>query len=92
MPRYLVERTFACAWEAAAGTSSAASDAHLREGVTWLRSYITGDRCRSYCIVDGPSPAAIRRAAARSGLPVDRISEVRLLDPHAPHHAEELPS
>lgn len=94
MPRYLVERTFACAWEAAvgAGLSSAASDAHLREGVTWLHSYITGDRRRSYCIVVGPSPAAIRRAAAHSGLPVDRISEVRVLDPHAPHHPEELRS
>lgn len=94
MPRYLVERTFTCAWEAAvgAGISSAASDAHLCEGVTWLHSYITRDRRRSYCIVVGPSPAAIRRAAAHSGLPVDRISEVRVLDPHAPHQPEELRS
>lgn len=94
MPRYLVERTFACVWEAAAGAgmSCAASDAHLREGVTWLHSYITPDRRRSYCIVVGPSPEAIRRAAAHSGLPVDRISEVWVLDPHAPHYPEELRS
>lgn len=91
MPRYLVERSFAFAWEAAVGTdgSSVTSESHLREGVTWLHSYITPDRRRSFCIVVGPSPAAIRRAAAHGGLPVDRISEVRVFDPHAPHHPEE---
>lgn len=94
MPRYLVERSFAFAWEAAvgAGGSCVASESHLREGVTWLHSYITPDRRRSYCVVVGPSPAAIRRAAAHSGLPVDRISEVWVLDPHVTHHPEELSS
>ena len=94
MPRYLVERTFANAWEAAvgAGTSSAACATPVREGVTWLHSYITPDRHRSYCIVVGPSPAAIRRAAAQSGLPVDRISEVQVIDPHAAHDPKELHS
>jgi Protein of unknown function (DUF4242) len=94
MPRYLVERSFACAWDAAAGTgmSCTVSETHAREGVTWLHSYITQDRRRSYCIVVGPSPEAIRRAAAHNGLAVDRISEVRVLDPHAPHHPEELHS
>lgn len=94
MPRYLVERSFARAWDAAAGAgmSCAASDTHVLEGVTWLHSYITRDRRRSYCIVVGPSPEAVRRAAAHSGLPVDRISQVWLLDPHTPHHPEELQS
>jgi hypothetical protein len=94
MPRYLVERSFARVWEAAAGTglSLAESDSHVREGVTWVHSYVTPNRRRSYCIVVGPSPEAIRRAAAHSGLPVDRISEVRVLDPHATHPPEELSS
>ncbi|TMG81330.1 MAG: DUF4242 domain-containing protein, partial [Betaproteobacteria bacterium] len=33
-------------------------------------------------IYDAPNPEAIRRVAVRSGLPVDRITEVRVLDPY----------
>jgi hypothetical protein len=32
-----------------------------------------------------PNPEAIRSAAARNGLPIDRISEVRVLDPYLHH-------
>jgi Protein of unknown function (DUF4242) len=94
MPRYLVERTFASIGEAAAcldaSSCADARESHLREGVTWLHSYVAAGRGRSYCIVTGPSPAAIRRAASSSGMPVDRITEVRVLDPHAHHQPEEL--
>jgi len=50
--------------------------------VTWVHSYVTPDRVTTYCIYDGPDPEAIRRAGALNGLPVDRISEVRVLDPY----------
>jgi len=92
MPRYLVERTFAsdldllaCVGSGTEGTSpiGAAIGANAVQGVTWLHSYVTPDRHRSYCICDGPSPEAIRVAARSSGLPVDRITEVRVLDPYA---------
>ena len=53
--------------------------AHDAFGVTWRCSYLTPDHARSYCIVDGPSPEAVRQAARESGLPVDRISEVLVL-------------
>jgi len=33
-------------------------------------------------IYDAPSPEAIRRAARRNNLPVDRITEVSVLDPY----------
>jgi hypothetical protein len=36
----------------------------------------------TYCIYDGPDPEAIRQAAYRNGLPVERITEVRVLDPY----------
>ena len=88
MPRYLVERTFsagagAAADSAAAGCCDAVIRAHGCEGVTWVQSFVTPDRRRSFCIVDAPSPEAIRVAAQVTALPVDRISEVRVLDPHA---------
>jgi Protein of unknown function (DUF4242) len=50
--------------------------------VTWLHSYVTPDRTRTFCIYDGPSPEAIRRVAAQNKLPVDRITEVRVLAPY----------
>lgn len=89
MPRYLVDCTF-CA-PACAGTAPDGRDgdhchevirANAREGVTWIHSFVTPDRCRSFCIVDSPSPEAIRVAAQATALPVDRITEVRVFDPY----------
>ena len=90
MPRYLVERTFnARARAGTAAESGARNDceevirANSREGVTWIQSFVTPDRCRSFCIVDSPSPEAIRVAAQVTALPVDRITEVRVFDPYS---------
>jgi hypothetical protein len=88
MPRYLVERWFsvgaeAIAHDAAAGRCDAVIQANAREGVTWLHSFVTPDRRRSFCIVESPSPEAIRVAAQATALPVDRITEVRVFDPYA---------
>jgi hypothetical protein len=87
MPRYLVERTFADglqipADEQGAKACLAVVDANAAEGVTWVHSYVTTDKRTTFCVYDGPSPEAIRGAAERNGLPVDRITEVRVLDPY----------
>lgn len=87
MARYLIERTFpdglqlptnAQGAEAAKGVVAN----NARDGVTWIHSYFTPDRKRSFCVYDGPSPEAIRAVAAANGLSVDRITEVRVLDPY----------
>jgi len=88
MPRYLVERSFvvgvgAIDHDAAAGHRDAVIQANAREGVTWLHSFVTPDRRRSFCIVESPSPEAIRVAAQATALPVDRITEVRVFDPYS---------
>jgi hypothetical protein len=36
-------------------------------------------------VYDAPTPKAIRTVAARNGLPVDGIDEVRVLDPYFHH-------
>jgi hypothetical protein len=87
MPRYLVERSFAERWDApfdddGVWSCSAVAGAHGRHGVTWLHSYLSADRQRSYCIVEGPTPEAIRMSARACQMPVDRITEVQVLDPH----------
>jgi hypothetical protein len=88
MHRYLVERTFGPGGPSLCPATGEAAQpmfiqAHDVCGVTWLRSYLTADLGRSFCIVDGPSPQAVRQAARVSGLPVDRISEVRVLERNA---------
>jgi Protein of unknown function (DUF4242) len=50
--------------------------------VTWVHSYVGPDRTKTYCIYDGPSQGAIRKAGERNGLPIDKITEVRVLDPY----------
>jgi hypothetical protein len=87
MPRYVVERTFADglhipADEQGAKACLAVVDVNASEGVTWIHSYATSDGSKTYCIYDGPNPEAIRSAAERNALPVDRITEVRVLDPY----------
>jgi hypothetical protein len=87
MPRYLVERTFPDTL--AIPTNETGAQACLRvvgvnaqEGVTWIHSYVSPDRKKTFCIYDGPSPEAIRQVARKNQLPVDRITEVSVLDPY----------
>jgi hypothetical protein len=90
MPRYLVERSFPTglglpATAEGAQVCAAVVGVNAQDGVTWIHSYVTPDRAKTYCIYDGPSPEAIRVVAKQNGLPVDRISEVRVLDPYFLH-------
>jgi hypothetical protein len=57
-------------------------DVNATQDVTWVHSYVSQDARRTFCIYDGPSPEAIRQVAERNGLPVDDITEVRVLDPY----------
>jgi hypothetical protein len=52
------------------------------EGVTWVHSYVSTDKQKTYCVYDGPSPEAIQATATKNGLPCDSIVEVRVLDPY----------
>jgi hypothetical protein len=87
MPRYLVERTFPDGLDIpmnamGAKTCLGVVENNAEERVTWVTSYVSPDRTKTYCIYDGPSPETIHRAAAANGLPVDSVTEVRVLDPY----------
>jgi hypothetical protein len=43
---------------------------------------VSEDRRTTFCIYDAPTPEAIRRTAAANELPVDQITQVRVLDPY----------
>ena len=50
--------------------------------VAWIRSYATADKTRTFCVYEAPSPAAVRAAAERNGIPVDEVLPIpRDLDP-----------
>ena len=87
MPRYVVERTFPDGWHIPAGRMGeelcfAVVERNADEGVTWLHSYVTDDGKKAFCVYEAPTPEAIRKTAARNDLPVDRITQVRVLDPY----------
>ena len=86
MPRYVIERSFPDGLaipltDAGDRMCRTVDERNAEEGVNWLHSYVSDDRSRTFCVYDGPTPEAIRRAAAHNALPVDRITEVRVLDP-----------
>ncbi len=90
MPRYLIERTFPEGLhipltQEGATVCRTVVDTNTDDLVTWVHSYVTEDKSKTYCIYDAPSPEAIRRAARRNNLPVDKISEVQVLDPYFYH-------
>lgn len=87
MPRYVVERTFPEGLAIPMNADGAAVcnrvvGGNAGVGVTWVHSYVTTDKQKTFCIYDGPNPDAIREAAERNGLPVDTITEVSVLDPY----------
>lgn len=87
MSRFIVERTFP------EGLGITVNDEgtqvcltvignNAQDGVTWVHSYVTEDKKKTFCVYDAPTPEAIRKAAQRNSLPVDRITEVSVLDPY----------
>jgi Nickel responsive protein SCO4226-like len=87
MPRYVVERSFPEGWGIPADAAGAEAcrtlvERNLDGCVTWLCSFVSVDAKTAFCVYEAPSPEAVRKAALRNSLPVDRITQVRVLDPY----------
>jgi hypothetical protein len=87
MPRYLIERTFPDGLVIPTNKEGSVAccgvvDNNSQEQVTWIHSYVNPDKTKTFCIYDGPSEDAIRRSAERNNVPIDKITEVRVLDPY----------
>ncbi|WP_052666458.1 DUF4242 domain-containing protein [Nitriliruptor alkaliphilus] len=87
MPRYLITRHFPEGLtvpldDVGADACAAIATRNALHDVTWLHSYVTPDRSTTFCVYDGPDPEALRRAAGDNELPVELITEVRVLDPY----------
>ena len=87
MSRFIVERTFPDGLHIPMTAQGAAEclgvvDRAAEVGVTWITSYVTTDRKKSFCVYDGPDEESIHRAAHRTDLPVDQVTRVSVLDPY----------
>jgi Protein of unknown function (DUF4242) len=90
MPRYMVERSFPAGFglpvnKDGAGAVRKIVSTNGTEAVTWVHSYVSADKTRTFCIYDAPAPEAIREVARRNELPVGEITEVSVLDPYFYH-------
>lgn len=87
MPRYMVERAFKDGLLIPINHEGDAVCQRVVErngdlGVTWIHSYVTEDKSKTFCIYEAPNAEAIRTVAEANGLPVDHISKVSVLDPY----------
>lgn len=56
MPMYLIERNFAEQLDLTSDDVTLIEDINADEGVSWLFSFLSADRHRSYCLYEAPSP------------------------------------
>jgi len=87
MPRYVVERTFPDGLHIPVNADGAqvclaVVGKNTDEGVTWVHSYVSDDKHKTFCVYAAPNPEAIRKTANRNLLPVDKITQVSVLDPY----------
>lgn len=87
MPRYLVERIFKDGLlipmsPEGQRTCLGVVNNNSEDNVTWVHSYVSDDKTKSFCVYDAPTPEAVRKAAGRNSLPIEKITEVKVLDPY----------
>ena len=76
MPIFMIERNFADVLEPSLDMVDGINRINSEEGVSWLYSFLSADKRKTYCLYEAPSPEAIRSAAARAGLPIDVVVQV----------------
>ena len=74
MPLYVIERRFAEQLEMTSDDVNLIEEINSDEGVSWLFSFLSADRYRTYCLYEAPSPDAIIAAAKRAVTEVNRVT------------------
>jgi hypothetical protein len=81
MPLFLVERNFAEELDLSAADALGIEAVNEDVGVTWIYSFLSGDKRKTYCLYEAASAELILEAARRANIPADVIIEVDRLDP-----------
>jgi hypothetical protein len=83
MPKYVVEREMPGVGQAPVeahregGRKSKAALKELGPEIQWVESYVTDDKI--YCVYIAPNEDMIRKHAEKAGIPVTRISQVKMI-------------
>lgn len=83
MALFLIERNFAEELELTQEDVSRILSTEAELGVSWIFSFLSSDRKKSFCIYRAPNADAIREAARRLNEPVDVITEVSEVRPES---------
>ena len=81
MPLFVIERNFAERLEMNNNDADEIRIVNEDVGVSWLFSFLSADKKKTYCLYEAPSAEAIREAARRVGASADVITEVSELRP-----------
>jgi hypothetical protein len=77
----MIERSFAEQLDLSDGDVEMIEEINGDEGVSWLFSFLSADRRRTYCLYEAPSPDAILAAARKGDIPADEVVEVGAATP-----------
>ena len=84
MALFLIERTYAEQLNLATDAAEAidATEAYNAEhDLTWLFSFLSADKRKSYCLYEAPDAQSLIEHAEALGLPADAIVEVTEMNP-----------
>jgi hypothetical protein len=81
MPLFVIERNFSEQLEMSKSDADETRVINEDVGVSWLFSFLSADKKKTYCLYESPSAEAILEAARRAGIPADVIVEVSELRP-----------
>ena len=76
MPLFLVERHYAEQFEMTDDAAAHASQYEAIHDITWLSSFLSADKKKTYCLYEVDDIDILRKHAADLGLPADVIVEV----------------
>ena len=81
MPLFVIERNFAEQLEVTRDGVTQVDLVNAEVGVSWVFSFLSMDKRKTYCLYEAPNAEAIREAARRGNIPADVIVEVSELRP-----------
>jgi Protein of unknown function (DUF4242) len=81
MPLFVIERNFAEQLDMTIDSAAEVKAINDDVGVSWLFSFLSADKKKTYCLYEAPSTEAIVEAARRAGIPADVVTEVSELRP-----------
>ncbi len=76
MPIFMVERQFAEQLDVDPESAVEINAINEASGVSWLSSFLSADKRKTFCLYQADDIDAIRTAAVRAGLPADAIMEL----------------